>query len=356
MSAAPPEELIDRHEAFLRCAPAARPLIGGWLGGYFPAEQFPRGASCLRPGQRLSPADVRFESFRADYERLYEQHRELRDDFFFVGSAYWGIPWLEAILGCPVIAGEHTCWAETCLDSVLVPAVTLENNAWFDCLLRFTKELVDFARERFPVCAPILRGPGDTAAAMRGASVLLEDIIDKPESAAALLHYCSDNRQEVLRKVNAVVPPWHGTCAAGGYPSKIWTRSTAAYNQEDCAAFLNPPLFKQHLLPLEQQQCQSAQVNFIHLHSGCLYPIDILLQDDSYAVLEVNIDREGAGPPLADLLPTFKRIQASRRPLLLWGEIAADGWRLLRRELSPNGLSVQPILRTPQDIETFRGD
>ena len=35
MSAKSPEELIERHEAFLSRAAADRPVIGAWLGGYF---------------------------------------------------------------------------------------------------------------------------------------------------------------------------------------------------------------------------------------------------------------------------------------------------------------------------------
>jgi hypothetical protein len=40
--------------------------------------------------------------------------------------------------------------------------------------------------------------------------------------------------------------------------------------------------------------------------------------------------------------------------LLLWGEIGPSDWDLLRRELSPVGLSVQPILRVPEDIGRYR--
>jgi hypothetical protein len=37
-------------------------------------------------------------------------------------------------------------------------------------------------------------------------------------------------------------------------------------------------------------------------------------------------------------------VQAARRPLLLWGEFTPDDWQLIRRELSPAGLSLQPIV------------
>ena len=46
-----------------------------------------------------------------------KSHRACDDDFFYVGSAYWGIPWLEAILGCPVSVAAANCRAEALLAS-----------------------------------------------------------------------------------------------------------------------------------------------------------------------------------------------------------------------------------------------
>jgi len=86
MSAQAPEELIERHEAFLHCRPVDRPLVGYWCGGYFPAEQFPRGTSQWAPEQVLLPEEVSFAAFAADYESLFRLHRDVDDDFFFGGT------------------------------------------------------------------------------------------------------------------------------------------------------------------------------------------------------------------------------------------------------------------------------
>jgi hypothetical protein len=124
-----------------------------------------------------------------------------------------------------------------------------------------------------------------------------------------------------------------------------------AYCQEDSAALLSPDLFREFLLPLHREQCRAAEVNFIHLHSSCLYPVDILLENRCYDVLEINIDHPGGSSPgLPELLPTLKRIQAARAPLLLWGELSPGEWHKLCKELSPAGLSLQPIVRRAEDI------
>jgi hypothetical protein len=179
-------------------------------------------------------------------------------------------------------------------------------------------------------------------------------LIDGKPWIDELLAHCASVRQEVLERLHRAIPAWHGTHAAGGYPSKLWTARTVAYHQEDSAAVLNPQLFAEHLLPLVRQTRPLADVHFIHLHSSCLYMVDALLADDTFAVIEVNLDHPGSSPPLVQYLPTLRRVQQAGRPLLLWGEIGPSDWDLLRRELSPVGLSIQPILRVPEDIGRYR--
>lgn len=361
MSRETPDNLIARHEAFLNLEPVERPLLGFWLGGYYPAEQFPAGTAGWHDGQELRPEDVAFAPFAADYEKLFRLHQQAADDFFYVGSAYWGIPWLEAILGCPVFAAGSNCRAEACssLDVGAGGPPPVTGNPWFQALRRFTEELTAFAAGRFPVCPPLLRGPGDCASAMLGGLPFVMGFLDDPDRMRVLLEHISRTRLAVIQALHEIIPPWHDTHAAGGYPSKLWSRRSAAYCQEDSAALLSPDLFRQFLLPLHREQCRAAEVNFIHLHSSCLYPVDILLENRCYDVLEINIDHPGgSSPSLPELLPTLKRIQAALRPLLLWGELSPGEWHTLRKELPPVGLSLQPIVRQadeiPQLLEVLR--
>jgi hypothetical protein len=359
MSREAPGKMIGRHEAFLNLEPVDRPLLGFWLGGYYPAEQFPSGTASWRDGQPLHPQDVSFTPFASDYESLYRLHQQAEDDFFYVGSAYWGIPWMEAILGCPVSVAGSNCRAEPCLGNVPDNAKSLvfynEDNPWLETLVRFTTELVQCAAGRFPGCPPLLRGPGDCASAMLGGMPFVMGFHDTPDRMEELLVHCAQARLAVIRRLHSIIPSWCGTHAAGGYPSKMWCRRTVAYNQEDCAALLSPDLFKQFLLPIEREMCRAAEVNFVHLHSSCLYPVDILLENRCYDVLEINIDHPGGlSPALPDLLPALVKIQAARRPLLLWGELTPKEWSYLRNKLSPVGLSLQPIVRQVEDMPALQ--
>jgi len=352
MSSQSPESLLPRHEAFLSRATVDRPLLGAWVGGYYPADQFPQGHHAWQIGQLLRPADVCFDAFHSDYETVYRMHREAEDDFFYVGSAYWGIPWLEAILGCAVHVGETSCWAEMCSPDRC--DFDLRDNAWFQCLMRFTQDLLQLAAGRFPVCAPLLRGPGDAACAVCGPEAVAMALIDGEPWIDELLARCARVRLKVLEHLHGVIPAWLGTHAVGGYACRVWAARPVAYYQEDSAAVLNPRLFADHLLPLARLTKPLAAVHFIHLHSSCLYMVDALLADDTFAVIEVNLDHPGSSPPLAQYLPVLRRIQQAGRPLLLWGEIGPSDWDLLQRGLSPTGLSIQPIVESPDDIRRYR--
>jgi hypothetical protein len=344
VSTLPPEELIEPHEAFLERLQVDRPLLGLWFGGYYPAEQFPQGTGGWADGQALRPEDVSFAPFAADYERLYDLHRAADDDFFYVASAYWGIPWLEAILGCRVIAGASSCRAEPSGDR------DAGGERWLDTLLRFTRELVKYADGRFPVCAPLLRGPGDCASALLGAMRFATDCIDDPDNTRDLIERCARVRSAVLERMRDVVPTWRGTYAAGGYPSKVWSRRTVGYCQEDSAAVISPALFRRLLLPAHRSIAGATEVSFIHLHSACLYPVDMLLEGGAYTVIEVNIDHAGTGPPLSAVMPVFRRIQAAGYPLVLWGHFDQGDWDLVHRDISPVGLSLQLIIGSADDL------
>ena len=117
---------------------------------------------------------------------------------------------------------------------------------------------------------------------------------------------------------------------------------------------LNPRLFRDFLLPLANAACAVAEVNFIHLHSACLYPLEMLLEGNSFDVLQINIDHGGVAPPLSALIPVLRRVQAARRPLLLWGEFTPDDWQLMQSELSPAGLSLQPIVHDCRETWTWQ--
>jgi hypothetical protein len=96
----PIADLAWRHSAFLELECVDHPLLGLWVGDYCFTIQYCHGTARWQPGSEILPETLSFEQFEADYQRLYELHERLDDDFFHVASAYPGLPWMEAIMGC----------------------------------------------------------------------------------------------------------------------------------------------------------------------------------------------------------------------------------------------------------------
>ena len=170
---------------------------------------------------------------------------------------------------------------------------------------------------------------------MLGGMGFVTALIDEPDAMRGLLDRVARTRLAVVERLHAVLPAWQGTHAAGGYPSRVWCRRSVAYYQEDSAALLNPRLFREFLLPLADAACEAAEVNFIHLHSACLYPLDVLLEDTSLRRAADQHRPWGRGAAACGLDSHVAARQAARRPLLLWGEFTPDDWQLIRCELNP---------------------
>lgn len=108
-------ERLQRHQAFMNRAPVERPLLGCILGFWMP-QAYPSVTASLPHGQ-LTPDDIRPDLFLADCDRLYELHRQVDDDFTFVAAPFVYVPWMEAIMGCPIYASDSSIWAEPAVAS-----------------------------------------------------------------------------------------------------------------------------------------------------------------------------------------------------------------------------------------------
>jgi len=82
------------------------PLVGFMVGSYYPLHRY-AGARGLPQGL-FTPGDLAPAAYLPDYPRLYAQHAACPGNLVWSASAFWGVPWLEACLGCPVEADHVT--------------------------------------------------------------------------------------------------------------------------------------------------------------------------------------------------------------------------------------------------------
>ena len=134
-------------------------------------------------GNQLKPEDILVEDLWAHVEEVLELNSGWSSDFPQAISACLGVPWLEAMIGCPIMVGQDTIWAEpSARDYDHLLELRIEpDNRWLKRLFVLHKELARLADQHFfPVCLPLMRGPLDLLSAIRGPAQLCLDLYDRP--------------------------------------------------------------------------------------------------------------------------------------------------------------------------------
>ena len=84
-----------------------QPLLGFFHGSEYPIHRYP-ASQTLPEGKALIPTDFTVEPYLKDCENLFSLHEQCGGDFIWSGTSFWGIPWLEAALGCEIIGDQKT--------------------------------------------------------------------------------------------------------------------------------------------------------------------------------------------------------------------------------------------------------
>ena len=80
--------------------------MGFFLDSQYPLHRY-HGAKKL-PNGKITPEDIIIADYLDDFDRLYDLYERYGGDLIFSAALFWGIPWLEAALGCEVIANHDT--------------------------------------------------------------------------------------------------------------------------------------------------------------------------------------------------------------------------------------------------------
>ncbi len=332
-------EIVQRHQSFWSRGPADRPIGSVWIGSRMPEDLFP--AARALPVGRVMPADVDVASFLADYERLYQMHDSVGDDAFWGASPFFGIPWVEATLGCPIHYSGESFWTEPILQGwPEEPRLDRsEGEAWLSKLLEFTGALVGHAAGQYAVSPTLMRGPSDLAAALRGHVQMVYDLYDDAEELQRVIDLVTEHWIEVARRQLDLIPRH-----AGGYLShfyRVWAPDRVVCTQEDASASFSPAFFRSHLLPAERRIASAFPYTVIHLHSPTLWSVEQLLEVERLSCIEVNYDDNG--PRLPELLPLLRQVQDVGKPLILRGAMTPEEIAFVKRELSPRGLLLNLV-------------
>jgi len=274
-------------------------------------------------GEPLPPGPLRFHGDRICAE-----------------SAYARIPWLEAILGCRIRAtiqggsmrahGGVTSWQDW-----RGPGAW-RASPWLHALLDLTERLVERSGGQYAVTHTLMRGPVDLAEAVLGPELLALSLYDHQRELRAFLDEVTEVfigvLEEQLRRMSRV---------EGGYvnPFGVWAPGTVVRTQCDASAILSPRQYQEWFLPYDERICEAVDYSVIHLHSGSLHTIDALMEVERPQAIQVSLDPPPSGPPVEDLLPTFRRVLGGKS-LIVDGYLTEEQVKSLLDALPHDGLYI----------------
>lgn len=341
---------FERCRAFWAREEVDRPLLATWVGSYELAPLFSNGLALLPEGE-LSPGDIRLETFRRDYELLFENYRQATADVPWSAFPLMVLPWVEAIAGCRIVHREGNIWAEPWLDGYdqLEGGCGLEPRMdWLAKLVEFTEWLVALSAGRFPVAISLMRGPADLLAAMRGAQNSVLDLMDTPQAVKSVLERITDIWIQTAEAQMSRIPSF-----AGGYGwsvQNLWSDKPGGWFQDDAVAYWSPSLYQTYAVSCEERLSRCLAKTGCHLHSTAIFTVDGLLKMPELGVIEMNLDDVGKSIP--EMIPVLRRILETQR-LYVWGKFTVNDLVTMKRELPSRGLALQLIAQTPEAVRAM---
>ena len=332
---------MPRLRAFLGREPTDRPLFAAEIGLFMP-ELFPRLCREL-PSGLVHPDDIRLDLFLEDVERLYQESLRLGDDLPFVGAPFVYMPWMEAIMGCPIFATENSLWAGPCVEDWATwhwQRPSLDAIPWAQKLLQIVRALVEHSAGRYPVSHTLMRGVADILCAMRGANRFVLDFFDVPKAVHRACELLADVWIEVASaQLDLVPPPDQGYVGGAGW--RVWTPDPLIWLQEDAMALMSPALYREFILPQDRRILGRFPFTAFHLHASALWAVDDLVQVNDLDILELNYESASIDEEMTR--QACMKIQ-EHKPLVVWKEF--DGQRFwdwldqVSQQLSARGLML----------------
>ncbi len=341
--ALPIEERISRYDAWLQRRPVDRPMIGLiWEPDIPPLPEF---LERIGTGSVLRPDQIGPEIFLDCVEAWHRQDTQLTSDVIQRFTPAFGIPWVEAIAGCPVMANPGSLWAEPCLDSYADRAEIRfdPDHPWVSTLVAFTRAMVAQADGRFPIAVPQMRGPLDTLAAMRTPEQMCIDLLERPEEVSTILGELADLWIRIGQAALDVIPPFHG-----GYMGRMgtWAPGPAITPQNDVSTLVSPEMYEQLVLPCDRKIVAHFPYTEFHVHSSEHHQVDNLLTLEALTSIEFTLEHTLGGPPLATTLPVARHI-LDNKPLIL-ATLDIETAETCLQELPAEGLCLTIALNDPE--------
>lgn len=323
-----------------------RPLLGFFLGPQYPLHRY-CGSGIHLPDGCVRPQDVVVSDYLDDYDRLYELYEEAGGDLIWSASPFWGLPWMEASLGCRVLADHRAGSTRTqpppgFADKPTIPEFS-RDNPWVRKMLEFIPALQQRSGGRYPVGVTLMRGISDLLSALYGGQQFILRIYDAPDEVHSVVEQLTEYWISFGRCLLEEVPLfWGGT---GSFFYSVWCPGQTIWMQEDAAALLSPELFEEFIYPSVCRIADGFENTVMHLHPSQFVPLDYLM-NTKIDVIELEIDK--GGPTVEETLQYYQRV-LPHKPLIVGpGKMTGAQLDFVLDQLPHKGLAISVDVDSPE--------
>lgn len=335
--------IADRVERFRLYYQRRNPrkLLGFFVGTDYPLHRW--AASRTLPTERpLRPADFDVEPYLDDCDRLFDLHESCGGDFIWSASAYWGVPWLEAALGCPIKADHKTgsIYAEPPAgfrgpDDI--PTFDHED-PWMLKTVEFLQKMRDRSAGRWPIGTTRMRGISDLLSALYGGTEFIMAMLDRPDEVRQACERLTDFWIAYGRLQLEHIPLFHG--GVGSFYYNMWAPPGTVWHQEDAAALLSPRLYDEFIREPDERIVAAFDGCIMHQHPTKFVPTDFYVKM-GFTALELHVDR--GGPSAKDLYAAHMKI-LKYVPLCIWGDLSEADLDWIFSRLPDAGVAVLAVV------------
>jgi hypothetical protein len=308
------ETRLAQHAAFWRRGAVDAPLIS--RGGL--ARRSRLGVLCgpdWPQEGRLTPEMLSPERIARRAARVMTHDGIILGDAFALSQLSSTIPWLEAMIGCPIFYSlpNDTVWAETLADPALPlnPGVmALERNPWLAKLVEIMQAFSATCANQLPVATLHLRGASDLLGAYLGPSRMCLAAYDAPGDLGASVAVAADLIAEVIKHQNRAIAPFRGGYFSG---FELWAPGATVIWSQDLATLFSPAMYRRLFLEFDRRVAALTDWPLLHVHTSEAHCYPLWAEIPGLCI-EITVDPTGS--TLAQLLPQIAAL-ARDHPLML---------------------------------------
>lgn len=346
-----PDNYKEKHLKFWSLEKVDSPLIGFTVGtgqDSWSYWQDNKAAQSLLMLEEISPGNIRPSDFVEDQIKYLKYTENISDDIIRSAMPLASIPWMEAITGCKIISTNSSVSALKMFNDIseveIIPFNS--NNFWAKKYFEFFKIYDEAFNGHYPIGQSILRGPSDILCAILGVENAAVSLIDDPDGTKKVLNRITESLESFLRVQSYLLPKFLDGYVIGQY--ELWAPEPPIRIQEDYSNLFSNEMYMEFLYSLDKRLAGISKYTLIHLHSSSLHLIENFLEVNTIRAFQITKDPNVESIDV--MINALKKVQEFNKPLVVKGRFTKEDFSVLKNNLQPDGLSIQPVVKNKDEV------